>query len=38
MTHDPADDFDHPRLPAGHPQRRHVMYRLSRPEQVPGED
>jgi RimJ/RimL family protein N-acetyltransferase len=30
MTHDPADDFDHPRLPAGHPLRRHVLYRLSR--------
>jgi len=28
MTHDPADDFDHPRLPAGHPLRRHVLYRL----------
>jgi RimJ/RimL family protein N-acetyltransferase len=31
MTHDPADDFDHPRLPAGHPLRRHVLYRLGRP-------
>ena len=31
MTHDPADDFDHPRLPAGHPMRRHVLYRLPRP-------
>lgn len=30
MTHDPADDFDHPGLPAGHPLRRHVLYRLSR--------
>ena len=28
MTHDPADDFDHPLLPAGHPLRRHVLYRL----------
>jgi RimJ/RimL family protein N-acetyltransferase len=28
MTHDPADDFDHPLLPPGHPQRRHVLYRL----------
>ena len=28
MVRDPADDFDHPRLPAGHPQRRHVLYRL----------
>lgn len=31
MSHDPTDDFDHPRLPAGHPQRRHVLYRLRRP-------
>jgi RimJ/RimL family protein N-acetyltransferase len=30
MTHDPADDFDHPSLPEGHPLRRHVLYRLSR--------
>jgi RimJ/RimL family protein N-acetyltransferase len=28
MTHDPADDFDHPKLPEGHPLRRHVLYRL----------
>ena len=28
MTHDPADDFDHPSLPQGHPLRRHVLYRL----------
>jgi ribosomal-protein-alanine N-acetyltransferase len=27
MTHDAADDFDHPRLQAGHPLRRHVLYR-----------
>jgi RimJ/RimL family protein N-acetyltransferase len=30
MTRDPADDFDHPRLPVGHAQRRHVLYRLNR--------
>jgi ribosomal-protein-alanine N-acetyltransferase len=30
MTHDPADDFEHPRVPAGHPLRLHVLYRLSR--------
>jgi RimJ/RimL family protein N-acetyltransferase len=30
MTHDPRDDFDHPRLPEGHPMRRHVLYRLTR--------
>jgi RimJ/RimL family protein N-acetyltransferase len=27
MTRDPAEDFDHPRLPEGHPLRRHVLYR-----------
>lgn len=26
MTHDPADDFDHPNLPAGHRLRRQVLY------------
>jgi RimJ/RimL family protein N-acetyltransferase len=30
MSHEPSDDFDHPRLPAGHPLRRHVLYRLRR--------
>jgi len=30
MTRSPADDFDHPRLPAGHPIRAHVLYRLRR--------
>lgn len=30
MTHDPADDFDHPRLPQGHRLRRHVLYRAVR--------
>jgi ribosomal-protein-alanine N-acetyltransferase len=30
MTHDAADDFDHPRLPPGHRLRRHVLYRLTR--------
>jgi len=29
MTHDPAEDFDHPRVPEG-PIRRHVLYRLPR--------
>jgi RimJ/RimL family protein N-acetyltransferase len=28
MSHNPADDFDHPRLPEGHALRRHVLYRL----------
>jgi RimJ/RimL family protein N-acetyltransferase len=30
MTHSPADDFDHPVLPEGHPLRRHVLYRVRR--------
>ena len=30
MTHDPADDFDHPALPEGSPLRRHCLYRLAR--------
>jgi RimJ/RimL family protein N-acetyltransferase len=29
MTHDPADDFDHPNIAVGSPLRRHVLYRLS---------
>lgn len=30
MTRSPADDFDHPLVPAGHPLRRHLLYRLSK--------
>lgn len=29
MTCDPGESFEHPRLPEGHPLRRHVLYRLS---------
>lgn len=29
MAHDVAGDFEHPKLPPGHPLRRHVLYRLS---------
>jgi RimJ/RimL family protein N-acetyltransferase len=32
MTHSASDDFDHPLLAEGHPLRRHVLYRLRRPE------
>jgi RimJ/RimL family protein N-acetyltransferase len=32
MRRDEAGDFDHPRLSEGHPLRRHVLYRLRRPE------
>jgi RimJ/RimL family protein N-acetyltransferase len=28
MRRDPAEDFDYPSLPEGHPLRRHVLYRL----------
>ena len=28
MTRDPADDFEHPRLPKGHPLRNHVLCRI----------
>lgn len=33
MSRDPAEDFDfdHPRLPPGHPLRRHKLYRVRRP-------
>ena len=31
MTRSPADDFDHPALPEGHPLRCHVLYRIHRP-------
>ena len=30
MTHNPADDFDHPNVPDGHPLKRHVLYRPKR--------
>jgi RimJ/RimL family protein N-acetyltransferase len=30
MTRDPAEDFEHPGLPKGHPMCRHVLYRLHR--------
>jgi RimJ/RimL family protein N-acetyltransferase len=30
MVRNPADDFDHPRLPATHPLRRHVLYKIGR--------
>jgi RimJ/RimL family protein N-acetyltransferase len=36
MTHDPADDFDHPGLPVDHPMRPHVLYRLSRDTSTMG--
>ncbi len=32
MHYNPSDDFDHPKLPALHPLRRHVLYRLRNSE------
>lgn len=29
MSHDPADDFEHPAIPPGDPLRGHVLYRLA---------
>jgi ribosomal-protein-alanine N-acetyltransferase len=34
MTHNPGDDFDHPGLPPGHRLRRHLLYRLHKPERI----
>jgi len=30
MMCDPAEDFDHPRVPDGRPLKRHVLHRISR--------
>jgi RimJ/RimL family protein N-acetyltransferase len=32
MHHDAREDFDHPRIPEGHPLRRHVLYRINQSE------
>jgi RimJ/RimL family protein N-acetyltransferase len=34
LTYAVGEDFDHPSLPAGHPLRRHVLYRLRRARDV----
>ncbi|MDO8793038.1 MAG: GNAT family N-acetyltransferase [Vicinamibacterales bacterium] len=34
MTRDPAEDFDHPLIPIGHPLRRHVLCRIGNPREV----
>jgi|GEM_PF-390461 len=31
MAHRPELDFDHPRVPAGHPHQRHALYSLAKP-------
>jgi RimJ/RimL family protein N-acetyltransferase len=38
LHRDPADDFDYPNIPAGHPLRRHVLYRLRRGEFIASRD
>jgi RimJ/RimL family protein N-acetyltransferase/8-oxo-dGTP pyrophosphatase MutT (NUDIX family) len=30
MTRNPAEDFDHPKIPKDHPLSRHILYRLSK--------
>jgi ribosomal-protein-alanine N-acetyltransferase len=35
MNPDPARDFEHPSLPAGHPLRRHSVYALLRASRAP---
>jgi len=32
MRRDPGGDFEHPRVPVGHPVRHQVLYRLRRDE------
>jgi RimJ/RimL family protein N-acetyltransferase len=32
MRRDPSADFDHPRIPEGHPLRPHVLYRIANPQ------
>lgn len=34
MAHDPALDFDHPRMTTGHPHQRHVLYSLQNPATI----
>jgi RimJ/RimL family protein N-acetyltransferase len=36
MTRDLKDDFEHPKIPAGHPLKPHVLYRIRRKEYVKG--
>jgi 3-dehydroquinate dehydratase/shikimate dehydrogenase len=32
MQRDPQGDFEHPKVPEGHPLRRHVLYRIKKEE------
>ena len=38
MHRAPEDDFDHPKLPEGHPLRRHVLYRLKLIQPMTAQD
>lgn len=37
MTHNPAEDFDHPLLPPDHQLSRHVLYRMANPDNLPAQ-
>lgn len=32
MSRRPEEDFEHPKLPVGHPQRPHVLYKIENPD------
>ena len=34
MTYDPRDDFEHPKVEAGHAVRPHVLYRIAAPKKT----
>lgn len=36
MVRTPADEFDHPNVPEGHPLRPHVLYRLTKTDWAAG--
>jgi hypothetical protein len=36
MSRNLGEDFEHPKLPEGHPLRPHVLYRIARPSAVPS--
>ncbi|MES2219718.1 MAG: GNAT family N-acetyltransferase [Acidobacteriota bacterium] len=36
MTRNPDDDFDDPRIPAGNPYQRHVLYRIQKSDWHPA--
>ena len=38
MSHDVSDDFNHPKLDASSPLRRHVLYRISRSTHLSQKD